>query len=188
MSTNGYCHTEIAISLRGTSRLTMSSAARMTLPRVQRLGLGQSVTRRKGSRGWNWYYRALAEREKAVELDTFPEAPEGHVRPRVYMSFKSGHEVDGRVEFELAVSSSSWVVGDARLPATMIPGHGVIVNSIVSCVIFAFLMLTCQPGSHFLVATLSSSSSSSSPSSSSSSSSGRHYAQDGGKLYETLQP
>ena len=76
------------------------------LPRLARgaWALQHQALRRKGARGWNWYYRALAEREVEDVRDGFPAAAAGHTRPRVFFEFQHGEGGGGRGtgEFELA--------------------------------------------------------------------------------------
>lgn len=60
---------------------------------------------RHGSRGWDWYYKALEKEKQAPKaphiLHYKPLQPD-HVRPRAFIDFATAEEPVGRVVIELA--------------------------------------------------------------------------------------
>jgi len=65
-----------------------------------------TVTRaRHGSRGWDWYYKALEkekEAPKSPHVLHYKPLKADHVRPRAFLDFAAGEEQLGRVVIELA--------------------------------------------------------------------------------------
>jgi hypothetical protein len=67
------------------------------------LNLFTTSVSRKGSRGWGWYHKALADADIKKVPRPFPPAKAGHSRQRAYMDMAIGDEPAGRLVFELAV-------------------------------------------------------------------------------------
>lgn len=68
----------------------------------------------RGSRGWDWYYRATAEVEQAPDLahQLLFEPKHEVQRPRAWMDFKIGErEGTHKLVFELAVRAGPRRVG-----------------------------------------------------------------------------
>jgi len=60
---------------------------------------------RHGSRGWDWFQKALDEREKPStkpHILHYQPLKDTHKRPRAYMNFRSEEEDLGKIVFELA--------------------------------------------------------------------------------------